>query len=96
LLHASRYANSAFDAVARETLLGDRSLAASTDLLRSTRHRDGLVTTAELAEEYYRRTVYIPFLDITITQFSERSLAHRNTARRLNSPCITVLICQLN
>jgi len=33
------------------------------------RHRESRATVAESAEDYYCRTVYIPFLDSLITQF---------------------------
>ncbi len=49
------------------------------------RHRDSRVTTAESAEQYYRRTLYIPFLDSLIVQFEDRFLSHMNTAMRLNA-----------
>ena len=49
------------------------------------RHRNSRVTVAESAEDYYRRTVYIPFLDNIIAQFNERFLSHKNTAVRLNA-----------
>ena len=49
------------------------------------RHRDSRVATTETAEEYYRRTLYIPFLDGIIAQFDERFLAHKTTALRLNA-----------
>jgi len=36
------------------------------------RHRDSRVTVTESTEDYYHRTVYIPFLDNIIEQFNER------------------------
>jgi len=49
------------------------------------RHHNSRVTVAESAEDFYRRTVYIPFLDSIIAQFNERFLSHKNTAIRLNA-----------
>ena len=49
------------------------------------RHRDSRVTMTESAEEYYRRTLYIPFLDSLVLQFQERFLSHRNTSTKLNA-----------
>lgn len=50
---------------------------------RNDRH----VTTTESAEDYYRQTLDIAFLDCIITQFDERFPSHKNTAIRLNHYC---------
>ena len=50
------------------------------------RHRDSPVTMAESTEEYYRRTLYIPFLDNLVLQFPERFLSQKYCHETL---CVT-------